>query len=92
MNTPVVRYDTLVIRGSTSNEVPREAAGGQVVAWSSGHALAEQGPLQAFVEELADGCYGDHMESIQVKANNVLEVSRRQRDLGWLESEEKADD
>lgn len=89
MSTSAIRYDTLVIRGATSNEVPREAAGGQVVAWSSGHALAEQGPLEAFVQELADGCYGDHMDSIQAKANHVLEVSSRQRDLGWLESEEQ---
>lgn len=92
INNSRPEFNTLVIRGATSNEVPREAAGGQVVAWSAGHALAEQWPLEAFVQELADGCYGDHMDSLQAKANHVLEVSRRQRDLGWLDSEEKSDD
>lgn len=90
MSTPGKRYDTLVIRGATSNEVPREAAGGEVVAWSAGHALAEHGPLETFVQELADGNYGDDgMDTIQVNASEALELSRRQRDHGWPNNEEK---
>lgn len=94
MSTHTKRYDTLVIRGAISNEVPHEAAGGEVVAWSAGHALAEQGPLEAFVQELADGCHendddDDDMDTIQTKARQVLKLSRRQRDHGWLEDEEK---
>lgn len=91
MNTPAKRYDTLVICGATSNAVPREAAGGEVVAWSAGHALAEQFPLEAFVQELADGCYEDDgIDTIQDKASQVLELSQRQRDHGWIKDEEKS--
>ncbi|MDZ7887743.1 MAG: hypothetical protein U5M72_00245 [Pseudomonas sp.] len=90
MSTPDKRYDTLVICGATSNVVPREAAGGEVVAWSAGHALAEHWPLETFVQELADGCYEDEdMDTIQAKASVALELSRRQRDHGWLNNEEK---
>jgi hypothetical protein len=79
------RYDTLVVRGSTSSEVPREAAGGEVVAWSAGPALAEQGPLEEFVNELADGGYEYvDVEAIQAKARQVLQLSERQRDEGWI--------
>jgi hypothetical protein len=86
------RYDTLVVRGSPSQEVPREAAGGQVVSWSAGHALAELGPLEAFVQELADGCYGDEsIESIQTSASHALSLSRLQRDNGWIEAEGESD-
>lgn len=90
MSTSANRYDTLVIRGATSNEVPREAAGGEVVAWSAGHALAEQWPLERFVQELADGDYlGDDSEGIQEQAARVLELSRHQRDHGWIKDEKK---
>jgi hypothetical protein len=82
------RYETLVIRGATSKEVPLEAAGGQVVAWAAGHALAEQGPLEEFVQELADGCHDD-LATIETKARQVLELSRRQRDQGWIDNEER---
>jgi len=84
------RYDTLVIRGATSTGVPREAAGGEVVAWSAGHALAEQGPLEEFVSALADGCYHD-VETIEAEASRVLELSHHQREQGWLSEEEKID-
>lgn len=90
MSATAKRYDTLVISGATSNAVPREAAGGEVVAWSAGHGLAEHWPLEAFVQELADGCYeDDDMDTIQAKASGALELSRRQRDHGWLNNEEK---
>lgn len=85
------RYDTLVVRGSTSQAVPREAAGGEVVAWAAGHSLAELGPLETFVQELADGCYEDEsIESLQAKADQALDLARRQRKQGWIEAEEKA--
>lgn len=84
------RYDTLVVRGSTSQTVPREAAGGELVAWANGHSLAEMWPLQNFVQELADGCYeGDDIDTIQAKANQVLDLSRHQRDQGWVKAGEK---
>lgn len=85
-----VRYDTLVIRGLTSTEVPHTAAGGDVVSWAQGHLLAEHGPLEKFVKDLADGAYeADEVETIQVKANEALQLSLRQRDEGWID-EEKA--
>lgn len=92
MSTPDKRYDTLVIRGATSKEVPREAAGCEVVAWSAGHAIAEAGALEAFVDALAGGeCYRD-MEAVATEAQRVLELSRQQRDHGWLSpsNEEKS--
>lgn len=84
------RYDTLVIRGAATTSVPREVAGGEVVAWSAGHALAEHGPLEEFVSALADGCFDD-VETIEARAAEVLELSRRQRDQGWLDTEARAD-
>lgn len=85
-----VRYDTLVIRGATSTEVPLTAAGGFVVSWAQGHMLAARGPLEQFVKDLADGAYeADEVETIQVKANEALQLSLRQRDEGWID-EEKA--
>ncbi|WP_448680546.1 hypothetical protein [Pseudomonas nicosulfuronedens] len=87
-NAPIKRYDTLVIRGATNNEVPREAAGGEVVAWSAGHALAESGPLEEFVTDLADGAFSS-VDAIEAEAWRVLELSRRQREHGWIDNEEK---
>lgn len=85
------RYETLVVRGATSKDVPREAAGGEVVAWSAGHALAEQGPLEEFVQALADGDHAfENIDIIQAKASKVLELSNRQREHGWLDNEEKS--
>ncbi|WP_339079070.1 hypothetical protein [Pseudomonas sp. TMP9] len=89
MSTPAKRYDTLVICGANSNEVPREAAGGEVIAWSAGHAIAEYGPLEEFVSGLADGEWYSDVEAIATEAQRVLELSRRQRDHGWLNNEEK---
>lgn len=84
MSNHVERYDTLVIRGATSNEVPREAAGGEVVSWSAGHALAEAGPLEEFVTDLADGVFSS-VNEIEDEAWRVLDLSKRQRDQGWLD-------
>lgn len=89
MSNPAKRYDTLVICGATSNEVPREAAGGEVVAWSAGHVLAEQGPLEEFVNDLASGGYDD-VQAIEAKAHQVLALSKRQRDEGWVNEESQS--
>lgn len=82
------RYDTLVIRGSTETAVPREAAGGEVVAWSAGHSLAELAPLEEFVTELAAGAF-NNMQAIQDEAHRVLDLSRRRWAAGWLEGGEQ---
>lgn len=83
------RYDTLIIRGSTSKEVPREAAGGEVVSWAAGHALAESRPLEEFVCDLIDGNYSS-VDAIEEEAHKVLELSRRQRSQGWLDPDQAA--
>ena len=91
MSGQPVRYDTLVVRGSTSKEVPRKAAGGEVVAWSAGHTVAEHGPLEEFVKDLVDGVYDfDQIETIRDKASQALQLSLRQRDEGWVEDEEQS--
>lgn len=87
MSNRAERYDTLVIRGSTSKEVPHEAAGGVVVSWAAGHALAEAGPLEEFVADLVDGNFSS-VDAIEEEAHKVLELSRRQRDHGWLDQEQ----
>lgn len=87
MSNTTTRYDTLVIRGSTSKEVPREAAGGEVVSWAAGHALAESGPLEEFVCDLIDGNFSS-VDAIEEEAHKVLELSRRQREHGWLDQEQ----
>lgn len=78
------RYDTLVVKNSTSSEVPREAAGGEVVSWAAGHALAEMGPLEEFVRALADRQF-DCSDDISDAATKALCLSERQREAGYLE-------
>lgn len=80
------RYDTLVVKNSTRSEVPREAAGGEVVSWAAGHALAEMGPLEEFVRALADGQF-DCSDDISDAASKELRLSERQREAGYLEDE-----
>lgn len=93
MSTPAKRYDTLVICGSTSKEVPRKVAGGEVVSWATGHALAEHGPLEEFVKDLVEGVYDyDEIEAIRDKASQALQLSLRQRDEGWVEDEGQSND
>ncbi|ARU87092.1 hypothetical protein [Pseudomonas sp. M30-35] len=82
---PSVRYDTLVIRGATGTEVPRTTADGEVVSWAQGHMLAQHGPLEEFVKDLADGVYEDYeVRTIQAKASHALQLSRLQRFEGWI--------
>lgn len=84
------RYETLVVRGSASQTVPREAAGGEVVAWAAGHSLAELGTLETFVQELADGFYEDEsIGDLQAKAERVLDLASRRRDQGWTKEQDQ---
>lgn len=62
------------------------------MAWSAGHAIAEAGPLEEFVSGLANGDWYSDVEAIATEAQRVLELAHRQRDQGWLSSnnEEKS--
>lgn len=80
------RYDTMVIRGAAGKSVPREVDGGEVVSWSKGHALASMDALEEFVQYLADGdC--DVPKAVTERANEVLSLVQRRRDLGWSADE-----
>lgn len=74
-----MRYDTLVIRGATGQNVPREVDGGEVVAWSMGHGLAAMDALEEFVNDMADGSY----HGLAKGAADALNLMRRRRALGW---------
>lgn len=78
------RYDTLVIKNATDKAVPREAAGGQVVSWAAGHALAEMHPLEVLVKALAEG-YMLCSEEVCEEARRALDLAARQRRAGYVE-------
>ncbi|MOA52337.1 hypothetical protein D3C78_1756220 [compost metagenome] len=80
MITITNRYDTLVIEGA-GNDIPREAAGGRVVAWSAGHVLAEMSPLEAFVKAVADGEFIS-LETAEMAAAGALAKAEQQREHG----------
>lgn len=82
MSAPPKRYDTLVIENSTSSTVPREAAGGRVVSWASGHAIAESSAYEAFVADLIDGAYLDLEEALEA-AQEAQDKAGRQREQGY---------
>lgn len=88
MSNATKRYDTLVIQDANSNEVPKTAAGGKVVSWSAGHALAEFEPLERFVTDLAGGAFSElnDFSVLESHAQHVLDSSRKQRDHGWPDS------
>lgn len=92
MSNATKRYDTLVIQDANSNEVPKTAAGGTVVSWSAGHALAESEPLERFVTDLAGGAFSElnDFSVLESHAQHVLDTSRQQRDHGWPESKKVA--
>lgn len=73
------RYDTLVVKNADGTTIPRQAAGGEVVAWSRGHDLAYAEVLREFVERVAEGniWMGSELEDA---ANEALETARRYRD------------
>lgn len=74
------RYDTLVVKNADSATVPRQAAGGEVVAWSRGHDLAYSDVLREFAERVADG--GDMWMGTELEdaAREALETAMRYRD------------
>ncbi|HGP0116981.1 TPA: hypothetical protein ACLET2_001910, partial [Pseudomonas aeruginosa] len=80
------RYDTIVIRGATGKDVPREVDGGEVVAWSAGHELAALDALQEFVDNLAAGNCSQHSH-LTHEAAAALNLMRRRRAIGWAADE-----
>ncbi|NDU63625.1 hypothetical protein [Pseudomonas aeruginosa] len=84
------RYDTIVIRGATGKDVPREVDGGEVVSWARGHELAAGDALLEFVNYVADGDCGITPE-LSTKARKALDLMERRSRLGW-EADEQPED
>ncbi|ENT4348511.1 MULTISPECIES: hypothetical protein [Pseudomonas] len=84
------RYDTIVIRGATGKDVPREVDGGEVVSWARGHELAAGDALLEFVNYVADGDCGITPE-LSTKARKALDLMERRSRLGW-EADERPED
>lgn len=82
MSAQPKRYDTLVVENSTSSTVPREAAGGRVVSWASGHAIAECSAYEAFIADLIDGAFLDLDEALEA-AQEAWEKGQRQREQSY---------
>ncbi|WP_121401972.1 hypothetical protein, partial [Pseudomonas aeruginosa] len=83
-------YDTIVIRGATGKDVPREVDGGEVVSWARGHELAAGDALLEFVNYVADGDCGITPE-LSTKARKALDLMERRSRLGW-EADEQPED
>ena len=81
-----VRYDTLVLKNSTSKTVPKTCDGAEVVSWAAGHSIAEANALEEFVQSIADGqfydCSPDELESA---AQEALNKASQRRDNGYKE-------
>ncbi|HHM8694172.1 hypothetical protein [Pseudomonas aeruginosa] len=84
------RYDTIVIRGATGKDVPREVDGGEVVSWARGHELAAGDALLEFVNYVADGDCGITPE-LSTKARKALDLMERRSRLSW-EADEQPED
>ncbi|KSJ17031.1 hypothetical protein AO994_07015 [Pseudomonas aeruginosa] len=84
------RYDTIVIRGATGKDVPREVDGGEVVSWARGHELAAGDALLEFVNYVADGDCGITPD-LSTKARKALDLMERRSRLGW-EADEQPED
>ncbi|HEQ1956007.1 TPA: hypothetical protein ACXN27_003196 [Pseudomonas aeruginosa] len=84
------RYDTIVIRGATGKNVPREVDGGEVASWARGHELAAGDALLEFVNYVADGDCGITPE-LSTKARKALDLMERRSRLGW-EADEQPED
>ncbi|WP_305827848.1 hypothetical protein [Pseudomonas aeruginosa] len=84
------RYDTIVIRGATGKDVPREVDGGEVVSWARRHELAAGDALLEFVNYVADGDCGITPE-LSTKARKALDLMERRSRLGW-EADEQPED
>lgn len=83
MSTPIKRYDTLVIEGSTSQEVPKEAAGGRVVSWAAGHSIAESSAYEEFVNAVLDGDFLT-LEEAEEAAHEAKAKAELQRETGYV--------
>ncbi|WP_165495931.1 DUF551 domain-containing protein [Phytopseudomonas daroniae] len=76
------RYDTIVIRGATGKNVPREVDGGEVVSWAVGHKLAALDALEEFVDDMASGnC--NIPSPLTAQASSALDLMHRREALGW---------
>ena len=76
-----IRYDTLVIKNSTSKSVPQKAAGGQVCSWSAGHSLAELSVYEEFLDNLIAGDFDG--KDLEVLAIACKERAGKYRDGGY---------
>ena len=76
-----IRYDTLVIKNSTSKSVPQKAAGGQVCSWSAGNSLAELSVYEEFLDNLIAGDFDG--KDLEVLALACQARARKYRDLGY---------
>lgn len=84
MSEQAKRYDTLVIENSTSTTVPMEAAGGRVVSWAAGHAIAESSALETFVKAIVDGEFNCYIpDELEWVAKEALEKAVKQRESGY---------
>lgn len=81
-----VRYDTLVLKNSTSKTVPKTCDGAEVVSWAAGHSIAEANALEEFVQGIADGQYYDcDPADLENVAQEALDKARQRRDNGYKE-------
>lgn len=83
MSVQAKRYDTLVIENATSKTIPQEAAGGRVVSWSAGHALAESSAYENFISVLLNEEFST-IEEAQDAAHRAQELAELQRRTGYV--------
>lgn len=81
--TNIKRYDTLVVEGSTSPTVPQEAAGGRIVSWAAGHAIAESSAYEDFFNAMLDGDFLT-LEEAQEAAQEAQAKAELQRENGYV--------
>ncbi|MNP16889.1 hypothetical protein D3C76_1093030 [compost metagenome] len=82
MSAQAKRYDTLVVENSTSKSVPMKAAGGRVVSWAAGHAIAECSAYEDFVKAVIDGDFLT-LEEAEEAANQAQLKAEMQREVGY---------
>lgn len=83
MNDQIKRYDTLVIVNASSKTIPQEAAGGSVVSWAAGHALAECNAYENFISALLNEEFST-IEEAQDAAHQARELAELQRRTGYV--------
>lgn len=82
MTKQPTRYDTIVIKDSTSTAVPREVEGGQVVSWSAGHAIAEGNAYEEFAKAVMNGDF-ETLEEAEHAASRAQVKANLQREFGY---------